>query len=180
MMLPRSAISLLEPKCILPGSILLLTPDLIQQQGLKGLVLDVDDTLISTRSATIPRAVRIWVTEVRQVTSLSLVSNNLSHKRIARIARILDLPYIFGARKPSRRRVRQAVDQMQLTLPEVGMVGDRLFTDVLVGNRLGMFTILVEPMADGNSPQSRKSCLRTVEIRLSRLLGANVKNDFKT
>ena len=55
------------------------------------------------------------------------------------------MPYILGAAKPSRRKLRQAVDGMNLPVDQVAMVGDRLFTDVLAGNRLGMFTILVEP-----------------------------------
>jgi uncharacterized protein len=173
-MLSRPVISLLEPKLILQGSVLALTPALIAQHGLKGLVLDVDDTIISTRSAVVPNEVKLWMDEVKQVACISLVSNNLSHNRIRRIAGVLDLPYIFGARKPSRKKVRQAVQQMNLSFSEVAMVGDRLFTDVLVGNRLGMFSILVEPMRDPRQ-RRRKSWLRAFEIWLSRILGACFK-----
>lgn len=168
-MLSRPVISLLEPKLILQGSVLALTPALIAQHGLKGLVLDVDDTIISTRSAVVPNEVKLWMDEVKQVASIALVSNNLSHNRIRRIAGVLDLPYIFGARKPSRKKVRQAVQKMNLSFSEVAMVGDRLFTDVLVGNRLGMFSILVEPMRDSNR-RRRKSWLRAFELWLSQVL----------
>jgi uncharacterized protein len=176
-MLPRTAVSLLEPKLALSGSILTLTPALLKRHGLRGLVLDVDDTLISTRSAVVPPEVKVWMEEIKQVVCVTLVSNNLSHSRIRRVAGVLDLPYIFGARKPSRRKVRQAVSEMNLPLHEVGMVGDRLFTDVLVGNRLGMFTVLVEPMRDPKNGKDRRriSWIRSFEIWLSRLLGATFK-----
>jgi uncharacterized protein len=174
-MFPRAAVSLLEPNLTLSDSILALTPALIKHHGLRGLVLDVDDTVISTRSAVVPPEVKVWMEEVKQVVSVTLVSNNLSHARIRRVAGVLDLPYIFGARKPSRRKVRQAVSEMNLPLNEVGMVGDRLFTDVLVGNRLGMFTVLVEPMMDPRNSRRRISWLRSFEVWLSRLLGATFK-----
>jgi uncharacterized protein len=55
----------------------------------------------------------------------------------------------------------------------VGMVGDRLFTDVLAGNRLGMFTVLVQPMS---SPETigRKYPVHALEVKLSRALGADL------
>ena len=39
---------LLQPDLILEGSVLNLTPDIIQKYQLKGLVLDVDETLVAT------------------------------------------------------------------------------------------------------------------------------------
>jgi uncharacterized protein len=178
-MSPRPVISLLEPNLILEGSVLTLTPSLIAQHGLKGLVFDVDDTIISTRSAVLPDEVKIWMEEVKQVARIALVSNNLSHNRIRRIAEVLDLPYVFGARKPSRKQVRKAVEKMDLSFNEVAMVGDRLFTDVLVGNRLGMFSILVEPMRDpaqDSTRRRRKYWLRSFEVWLSKVLAKIFKS----
>lgn len=176
-MASRPVLSLLEPNLVLQGSVLMLTPSLIAQHGLKGLVFDVDDTIISTHSAVVPVEVKAWMEEVKQVAQISLVSNNLSHTRIRRIAEVLDLPYIFGAQKPSRKKVRQAVEQMKLNFGEVAMVGDRLFTDVLVGNRLGMFSILVEPMQDSTQRRRRQRFwLRSFEIWLSQVLASLFKS----
>jgi uncharacterized protein len=175
----RPVIALLEPNLILEGNVLALTPSLIAQHGLKGLVFDVDDTVISTHSAVVPDEVKLWMTEIKRVANITLVSNNLSHNRIRRIAGVLDLPYIFGARKPSRKRVREAVQKMDLAFNEVAMVGDRLFTDVLVGNRLGMFSILVEPMRDpsrDSTRRRRKYWLRSFELWLSQALAKIFKS----
>ena len=52
---------LLEPNLILAGSVLTLTPDLIQKYGLKGLVLDVDETLVPiTAGSTFPE-LQSWI-----------------------------------------------------------------------------------------------------------------------
>jgi len=176
----------LQPDLILEGSILSLTPEMLQQYNLKGLILDVDETLVPMKSTQASEALLLWVEPIRQVAKLWLVSNNISETRIGNIAKSLNLPYLIGAGKPSRRKLRQAMEDMNLPVEQVAMVGDRLFTDVLAGNRLGMFTILVEPMVDP-AIVARSYPVRTFEVWLSQLLGVslpakqqNLKNHDKT
>ncbi|MTJ08809.1 MULTISPECIES: YqeG family HAD IIIA-type phosphatase [unclassified Anabaena] len=165
---------LLQPDLILAGSVLKLTPDVIQQYGLKGLVLDVDDTLVPIRAGSASPALQRWVEEIRTCTALWLVSNNLSEARIGSIARSLNLPYYLGATKPSRRKIRAALREMNLPAHQVGMVGDRLFTDVLAGNRLGMFTILVEPIIHPDFTAISTHPIRNIEVWISEILGASI------
>ncbi|MBD2306293.1 YqeG family HAD IIIA-type phosphatase [Chroococcidiopsis sp. FACHB-1243] len=164
---------LLQPDLILEGSVLNLTPEMIQQYQLKGLVLDVDETLVPIKATTASAALQAWVAQTRQFVKLWLVSNNLSDTRIGGIARSLDLPYILGAVKPSRRKLRLAVEAMNLPAEQVAMVGDRLFTDVIAGNRLGMFTILVEPYVDPGEAV-RAYPIRGLEVLVSQALGASL------
>jgi HAD superfamily phosphatase (TIGR01668 family) len=164
---------LLEPDLILGDSVLNLTPDLLQQHHLKGLVLDVDETLVPMSVTQASEDLKEWVEQIRPIAALWLVSNNISQMRISRIAQSLDLPYILGAQKPSRRKLRQAVAAMDIPVHQVAMVGDRLFTDVLAGNRLGMFTILVEPMVNPASVV-RHYPVRSIEVWLSQILGASL------
>lgn len=164
--------SLLEPDLILGQTILHLSPDIIRRNNLKGLILDVDETLVSMRQTHASAELVQWVTDMKRTADIWLVSNNLSQKRIGRIAEMVDAPYLLGAKKPSRAKLRKAMDAMDLRPQEVAMVGDRLFTDVLAGNRLGLFTILVEPMVDPLTA-NRKYPVRNVEVWLSKLLGAS-------
>lgn len=160
--------TLLEPNLTLGATVLNLTPDLLAQHGLKGLILDVDETLLPTSKSQLSGELVQWATQLKLQTSIWLVSNNLNEIRIQQIANSLGLPYLAGAGKPSRRKIRQALAAMALPPQQVGMVGDRLFTDVLAGNRLGLFTILVEPITDDG--QTWKHGLRSLEIWLAQHL----------
>jgi HAD superfamily phosphatase (TIGR01668 family) len=63
---------------------------------------------------------------------------------------------------------------MNLPVHQVAMVGDRLFTDVLAGNRVGMFTILVDPIPATLNHPSDRGPLRTLEVAISKTLGVNL------
>ncbi|MEB3231466.1 MAG: YqeG family HAD IIIA-type phosphatase, partial [Leptolyngbyaceae bacterium] len=156
---------------VLGQTVLALTPERIQTYGIKGMVLDVDETIVPFRQAKTSADLNQWFAEIKSVVSLWLVSNNTSERRIEAIAASLDVPYVAKAAKPSRRKLRQVLTQMDLPPHEVAMVGDRLFTDIVAGNRLGMFTIWVEPI-EAMAQRSPKELLRNSEIWLAQQLGA--------
>jgi uncharacterized protein len=174
MMLSMSWGKQLQPDLWLNDTLFGLTPTLLEQHGLKGLVLDVDETIVPRTIQQLSDEVLPWIQAAKLVTpQIWLVSNNPSQSRIERIGKILDTPFIARAGKPSRHHLRRAVEAMGLPAAQVGMVGDRLFTDVLAGNRLGMFTVLVKPMP---SPETvgRKYPVHALEFKLSRALGADL------
>ena len=175
---------LITPDLVLAAPITAITPQLMQEHGLRGLILDVDNTLIGDDEADVSPEVRLWVSTMRQQYSLWLASNNFSDRRIQKVAESIDLPYRSRAGKPSRRVVRQVLEAMQLPPAAVGMVGDRLFTDTIVGNRLGLFTVLVQPPCEENVQplkpslasifKMRSSFLRNGEIWIARKSGVKI------
>ena len=168
-----STIGLLQPDLVLGGTIFELTPQLLQEYNIEGLILDVDETLVPFKHKETSQELQQWVRQIKQNTPIWLVSNNISYTRIGKIAESIDLPFIFAAKKPSRRKLKQAAKAMNLPVERVAMVGDRLFTDVLAGNRLGMFTILVEPMVNPLVAVTSHP-IRDFEIWLSQLLGVTL------
>mgnify|MGYP006267687383 FL=1 len=166
--------NLLQPNLVLGKPVVHLSAKILKEHQLEGLILDVDETLVPLRSRQASDELIAWIGEIRQVAKIWLVSNNLSENRIGTIANSLNLPYIIGARKPSRKSLRQAAAGMGLPVHKIAMVGDRVFTDVLAGNRLQMFTILVEPMADP-AIVDRSYPIRRLEVQISQWLGVNIQ-----
>ena len=168
-----SIISLLQPNLILGGTIFDLTPQVLREHKIDGLILDVDETLVPFRQKETSVELQEWIREIKTDIPIWLVSNNISYSRIGNIANSVDLPFISAAKKPSRRKLKQAATAMNLSVEQIAMVGDRLFTDVLAGNRAGMFTILVEPMIDP-LVAIRSHPIRDFEIWFSQLIGVSL------
>jgi HAD superfamily phosphatase (TIGR01668 family) len=127
------------------NSVLDLDAVCLDALGVEGLLLDVDGTLKDFRAETLPEPVLAWVGGLRaRGVRLCLVSNGKT-RRIERLARLLDVPFVAGALKPLPWGCRQAVRQMGLEGRRVAMVGDQIFADVLAGRLAGMLTVLVPP-----------------------------------
>ncbi|MEO1589988.1 MAG: YqeG family HAD IIIA-type phosphatase [Cyanobacteria bacterium J06632_22] len=170
----RHWIRLLQPDIYLGNSILALTPEVIARQGLRGLIVDVDETLVSMTDPDPAAEIRQWAEGVKADCQVVLLSNNVHHERIRRIAEALDVPFFTAAGKPSRRKLRQALALINLPPETVAMVGDRLFTDVLAGNRLGLVTVLVDPVLELGQ-LNLKQILRSLEIWISARLGVTLQ-----
>ena len=107
-------------------------------------MLDVDGTLVNRKSNIIPKAVKNWIIESKKLFSLYLISNNPSKKRIAKIAKELNLKYKYNASKPRTKVILNAIKEVNYEVKNIAIIGDRIFTDIFVGNRCNIKTILVK------------------------------------
>lgn len=160
--------SLLRPGVVLPH-IWDITPHFMDSRGLRGLLLDLDNTLIPYGSYEERAEVSAWARELQaQGYRLHLLSN-ATRERGRIWAERLGLPGGGMSGKPFQKGYRAALVSLNLSAAQVGMVGDQLFTDVLGGNLAGMFTILVEPIADNALPHTRFT--RRLERRVLKRYG---------
>jgi len=142
-------------------------------QPIRALVLDVDRTLLPRRQGRLPAPMRQWLELARGQMPIQLLSNNPSRSRIGGVARELDLPFTTSAGKPRSSALRRVLADLNLPHGDVALIGDRLFTDVLVGNRLGLFTVLIKPI-DGQGQPCQRDRLQNLELRIARWVGARV------
>lgn len=118
----------------------------LRQQGIKGIIFDLDNTIVPWDSADMCPKITSWLHElVVQDFKVVIVSNNWN-KRVKLIADRFNLPFVSRAYKPAKRGFHQALAAMGLQAKDAAVVGDQLFTDVLGGNRMGMYTIWVKPL----------------------------------
>lgn len=139
-------------------------------QPIRALVIDVDRTLLPLRQSEIPPSAESWLRQAQLQMLIHLLSNNPSRRRIASVAEPLGLPFTISAAKPRRGALRRVIDDLGLPPSQVALLGDRLFTDVLAGNRLGLFTVLVKPIDPAGQP-CRHDRVQNLELRMARWLG---------
>lgn len=119
----------------------------LKKMGIRGIITDLDNTLVAWHSSEITDILTQWVQNVRAAgLKIAVVSNN-SSARVQELANKLGVAYVAKAIKPRRRAFRQIAKEFQLSPDKVAVVGDQLFTDILGGNRSGMYTILVAPIS---------------------------------
>jgi HAD superfamily phosphatase (TIGR01668 family) len=134
----------------------------------------VDRTLLPRRQSLVPPLALGWLHEAKQQFPIHLFSNNPSRQRIGSVAQTLGLPFTTSAGKPRRGALRRVLAQLNVPAAQVALVGDRLFTDVIAGNRLGLFTVLVKPIDTKGQPCQRDR-LQKMELRLAQWMGAALR-----
>jgi HAD superfamily phosphatase (TIGR01668 family) len=162
---------LLTPDWLLGTTLAHLPLQDLIERDIRALVLDVDRTLLPRRQATLPPQAELWLRHARERMPLHLLSNNPSRRRIGAVADSLGLPYTTSAAKPRRAALRRVLNELDLPPGRVALVGDRLFTDVLVGNRMGLFTVLVKPIDPDGEP-CRQDRIQTLELLMARWVGS--------
>lgn len=170
-----------------------VTPSFLQENGIAALACDIDNTLVTYDDAVPTEAVLHWLeTLVSAGISVGFLSNN-HLQRVERFCQ--DLPVkLFAApdaKKPSCKALYRFLQDAHVTPKQTAVLGDQIFTDVLMAKRLGCRAFLVPPIQDrtdwfhrlkrrGERPFLRRYCR---QMRRSGLLApsdnpfCNIKQD---
>lgn len=120
--------------------------DYLQRRGIRGMIFDLDNTIAERGVESLSPKVLEWMDELKKRgLKISIVSNNRTRKA-QKMAKNYGIPAVFWAVKPRRRPFLKAIQLMGIGRHEAAVVGDQIFTDVVGGNRLGLFTILINPL----------------------------------
>lgn len=118
----------------------------LKARGIELLLLDLDNTLLGWKGSEMADEVTHWMAVVHALGFSVCLVSNATEARLRVQAQRLNVDYVPTARKPSRRGLRKAMRRFQKEPARTAMIGDQLFADVLAGNRLGIYTILVVPI----------------------------------
>ena len=136
---------LLYPKEYI-NSVKEITINFVEKYNLKGLILDVYNTLIDYYKK-MPDGINEWAEEMKKAgIKLYILSNSNKKEKVEAVAKKLNIEYINFAKKPFKTGFLKIKKIMDLNSENIGVVGDQIFTDVLGANRCKMFSILVRPI----------------------------------
>ena len=119
--------------------------DRLYEEGYRGIIFDVDNTLVPHGAPADARAIELFE-RLRAIGFSTCILSNNKEPRVSPFADKVGSPYIFKGGKPSRKGYERAMERMKTDRDTTLFVGDQLFTDVWGANRTGLYSILVKPI----------------------------------
>ena len=139
-----------------------IEPGFLNEHGIKGLILDVDNTLTTHDHPTPAEGIVEWIRKMKNCGIRLMILSNNREERVRPFAELLDLPFVSDGAKPMKKGYITAMKRMRLRAAETAAVGDQLFTDIWGANLAGIRSIYVSPI----EPEGKKERF----IRFKRVL----------
>ena len=124
-----------------------VSPALLKKHGIRLLIVDIDNTLIPSRSNVISEEARAFISDLRKEGIEPIVVSNNVSSRIQKVSDELQVQCFPFSFKPLPFGFRKAMDTVHAKASQTAVLGDQLLTDIWGGNRLGIMTILSDPIA---------------------------------
>lgn len=119
--------------------------EVLYNSGIRGIIYDVDNTLVPHGAPATSEAVELFKRLKRIGFDTCIISNN-KEERVKPFADLVGSKYIFKAKKPKRENYIRAMEIMNTDRESTYFIGDQIFTDVYGANRTGIPSILVKPI----------------------------------
>lgn len=136
----------------------------LRRKGIRALILDLDNTLVSWDRQEVSDELKNWIQKAKSLGFSACIASNGLTERVMSLAQELQVPAIPKAVKPRKRPFRRALALLGATPEEAAVVGDQIFTDILGGNRMDLYTILINPLSQRELRTTRM--VRRVERRI--------------
>ncbi len=129
--------------------------DHLVELGIRGIVVDLDNTVCAYHQPELAPGVAEWVAAARdRGFAMVLVSNNFT-ERVALVGAKLGIPVVPNALKPLPFAFLRALRLLGTPRSATIVIGDQLFTDVLGAKFVGLRAILTTPLVERDFPLTR-------------------------
>ncbi|MFD1362986.1 YqeG family HAD IIIA-type phosphatase [Lentibacillus salinarum] len=136
-------------------SIFDIHPESLKTRNIKGIITDLDNTLVAWDVADATPEIAEWFKRMKAHNiKVTIISNN-KWERVKIFSEPLNAPFLFSARKPLSQSFKRAAKEMELSKDDIVVIGDQVLTDVLGGNLAGFHTILVVPIVQTDGKVTR-------------------------
>ena len=127
-----------------------LTPELLQRQGIRLLMMDFDNTIVPYTTDVPTEKMAAWL-EMMSASHIPIcVVSNSRNDRVKIFCGKYGIPVIVRAKKPGTKGINECLAKFGVKPADAALVGDQIFTDTLGGNRAGVKTILVRAIDNHN------------------------------
>ena len=152
------------PKCY-QKNVFQINYDKLKKSGIKLLIFDLDNTLSLIDEVIPNQEIKALINSLSKNFKILIASNN-KENRVKLFCENLNCNYISSSLKPTKRIGKFINKNYSYQFSEVAIIGDQLVTDIFLGNRCGMYTILVD--AKGEKDLKITSVNRFIETKIKK------------
>jgi|GEM_PF-212766 len=125
----------------------------LEKIGVSALIFDVDSTLCEFQGKGVDESLQEKIVEFDKSFKLALLSNTSSDERVDELKRYFPIPVVdTKIKKPNEGAFQAALNLLGTTPQETAMVGDRILTDIVGANKMGLYSIKVAPFRPETEP----------------------------
>ncbi len=121
--------------------------DKLKEDGIKCLLFDLDNTCVPFKDKEPNKKLIDLFETLKDMEFRVIIFSNATKKRLTPFKNGLNVDCSASSRKPSTKKMLKVIKMFDYDLSDVAIIGDQLYTDILCGNRVGIKTILVNPMS---------------------------------
>ncbi len=119
----------------------------LKNRGIKCLLFDLDNTLVPASVKKPNKRIKGLFNELKDLGFKVIIFSNSPKKRLAPFKKELEIDVISNAKKPLSGSFIKVMKKYKFQVNEIAIIGDQLLTDIWGGNRVGITTILINPVS---------------------------------
>ena len=122
-----------------------ISPEDIKSMGARAVGIDLDNTSFYDNTCIPFPGLFEWLEAMKNADIPVIIISNTYNSRAKKISeRLGNLPYIGNADKPDTACFFKAAEMLGISVEELAMIGDQLFTDIQGANNAGAISIRVK------------------------------------
>jgi len=117
----------------------------LKEKGYKLIIFDLDNTIGTIDTEECDLKTVKFINDLTKDFKIVIASNSYS-SRVFKYTKEIKCDVFAFSLKPTLKVIRKIKKKYQINYQDMVIIGDQILTDVLVGNRKGLLTILVDPI----------------------------------
>ncbi len=140
----------------------------LKEKGIKCILFDLDNTLAPLSIKKPNKKLKELIIKLKKMGFKIIIFSNSGKVRLKPFKEELEVDCAFNCKKPMRKKFDLILKEYKYAISEIVIVGDNIITDVLGGNKVGITTILVNPIS--NKEKTTTKISRIYEKRIIKKL----------
>ena len=157
-------------------SIFTINYNKLKKQNIKCIIFDLDNTIAPVNEHNPNQKVKDLIEKIKSLGFNIILASNSRKKRVAPFGEQLGIDYIYFSLKPTSRCYKKVIRAYNYKSKEVAEIGDQLVTDVFGANKIGIVSILVDPISKIDGKSTKYFNRKIEKIVKKRLAKKNIFN----